>query len=92
MWKELQKEIVDFSTEKHAALMPEISLIAALIVQAGVDHDEDYFIRKQFYYHCYLLKMHQKFVLSLIKRAWRIEKSGVVWEYTPPLIEDDDVA
>lgn len=91
MWKELHRELVDLSAEKHIQDMPEIKMMCAIIVQAGIDHDETYFIGKQFYYHCYLLKLHQNFVLSLFKRAWRIEKSGVLWEFTPPLLEDSNV-
>ncbi len=60
------------------------------MVQAGIDHAEDYFESQKFIGHCNLLRLHAKFVLSLFKRCWRIEKSGVVWEFTPPLPEDDD--
>ena len=91
MWKELHRELVGLSSDRYMIDLPEIKLLCAVVVQAGIDHDEEYLSRGIFENHCRLLNIHVKFVLSLIKRAWRIEKSGVVWEFTPPLLEDDDV-
>ncbi len=89
MWKAVHKELVELSADKHNRDMPEINLLCAVIVQAGIDHDNAYLGNFIFNGHCRLLNVHAKFVMSLIKRAWRIERSGVLWEYTPPLLEDD---
>ena len=88
MFKELENTLVDLSSDRHNRDMPEINLMCAVLVQAGIEHDLPYFAHDNFEKHCYLLKLHKKFVLSLFKRCWRIEQSGVVWEATPTLEED----
>ncbi len=91
MWKELEIKLVDMAADRHMEHLPESKLLCAILVGAAIDHDEEYLNGPVFIDHCYWLKLHTNFVLSLFKRAWRIEKSGVVWEYTPPLVEDDNV-
>ena len=88
MFKELETTLVDLSSDRHNRDMPEINLLCAVITQAGVDHDDDYFSNDNFEQHCYLLKLHKKFVLSLFKRCWRIQSLDGVWEATLPLEED----
>ncbi len=90
MWEALENELVEFSSDNHNDNLPEIRLLCAVIALAAKEHDDMYLNSEVFLTHCYHLKLHYKFVMSLFKRAWRIEKSGVVWEYTQPLIENDD--
>lgn len=89
MFKELESTLVDLSSDRHNRDMPEINLLCAIMVEAGVEHDLPYFAQDNFEQHCYLLKLHKKFVLSLFKRCWRIEQSGGIWEATAPINEED---
>ncbi len=91
MWKELESSLVEFSADNHNEHLPEIKLLCAVVTLAGRDHDDEYFAGDMFIQHCYHLKLHKVFVMSLFKRAWRVEKSGVLWEYTQPLDESNDV-
>ena len=90
MWKAIESELVEFSADQHNEHLPEIKLVCAIMTMGAREHDDKYFEEQRFIDHCYYLKLHSKFVLSLFKRAWRVEKSGVLWEYTNPMKEDDN--
>ncbi len=91
MWKALHMELIRLAEEHHGHdAMGEVRFLTAYLIKAGTDHYTEYFVSDLFNKHCNCLGLHKKFVLSLFKRAWRIEKSGVVWEYTQPLDENYD--
>lgn len=90
MWHAIQSEIVDIASDRYSEDMPEINLIAAVLIQAGKDHDYAYFKSFKFEHHCFLLNINKDYAIIFVKRAWELEKSGVEWVETMPLDEEWD--
>lgn len=87
MWKKIEKDLVEIAADRYSVDMPELSLPAAIIVQAGKDRDSSYFKGSTFFYHAQLLKINPIFIAILVKRAWNLQDSKEIWTEIP-IMED----
>lgn len=91
MWKKVHKELVSYSKDNYSSDLPEIGLLAAIIVQSAIDKNnkkskedsesaKDYFNSTLFIKHSKLLKINTDLIMLLVEKAWSIEDSGDMWK------------
>ncbi len=89
MWHEIEENMYNMSSDKYSADLPELRLFSAVIIQAAKERDEEYFDSEEFERHAHLLRLSAAFLRRTVRKGWNIEKSGKIWEITPPVEEDD---
>lgn len=76
MWQMIEDEFVARAEVAYNQQFNELSLIAAIIVQAAKDKDLEYFKDNNFFYHCKLMRISPIFVGYVIREAYKIIENG----------------
>lgn len=70
---ELTDGLVSISSSRFNEDIPEIRLIVAVIIQAGLDHDDDYFSSTTFKSHCIAIRLQEQTIRKLVYKIWSEE-------------------
>lgn len=89
MWHELEANIYELASDRYNEDLPELKLFAAVVIQAAKEGDSFYFKSDEFTLHSRLLRLSESFLRKTVKKGQNIESSGIIWNITQPLEEDD---